>query len=259
MMEALAIFGRSPAAAAQFTVSEIGGGGDPRQLDFGPLRIWVRPRTTDLKVVRSCMLGEFDAILAMVRSEHDLIIDAGGYIGITSILFAQKFPKATIVCLEPNDENYEMAERNCAPWPNIRVLKCALAPRSGSVMLKDRGTGHWGFTVVDNDAQGRILRNVGETAAITVDELLSSCGKSGVDLLKLDIEGGEYALLRDKPAWIHQCGVIVAEMHDRICPGATRAFINATEGRTDVWTKGEKRVSIRADLADAAAKVDLAV
>lgn len=247
--EALAIFARAPGAACQYALSALNGSGPPQQLDFGSVKLWVRPGTTDLKVVRSCLLGEFDPVLDIIQSSEKLIVDAGGYIGLTSILFARRFPDSQIVCLEPNAENYAIAVKNCAGWPNIEVLQAALAPEGGVVQLKDRGTGHWGFTIAAVEQAPSHLRVIGEVGAVTIDEIMSRFGRSGIDLLKLDIEGGEYALLKDRPAWVAQCGVIVAEMHDRICSESTRAFINATEGRVDFWAKGEKRISLHPDIA----------
>lgn len=243
------MFLRRPVSAARYTLNSLLGRKTPVRLDVGGLLLWVRPRTTDLKVVRSCMLGEFQPALDLVQPQYGMVIDAGGYIGLTSIIFAEQFPDSLIVCLEPSAENFRIARQNCAPWPNIEVVNAALAPNHGRVTLKDPGTGHWGFTIADSHAQGRTLTPLGDVAAVTLDELLARFGKEGVDLLKLDIEGAEYALLKERPGWVDRCSVIVAEMHDRICPGATRAFINATDSRVDVWAKGEKRISVRAELA----------
>jgi FkbM family methyltransferase len=164
-------------------------------LDFGGMKLFVRPNTSDLQVVRSCLLGEFDSVLNLTPATHGFIIDAGGYIGVSSIIFAIWNPSATIVCLEPSLENYELAKRNCAPWPNIHVLNCALAATAGLVTLKDRGTGHWGYTIVDPDDEANLV-SVGQVETISVPEIMRRYNKTGIDLLKLDIEGAECEVLK---------------------------------------------------------------
>ena len=39
-------------------------------------------------------------------------IDAGGYIGTTAILYAQLYPQAKIIVIEPMPENLEMIRKN---------------------------------------------------------------------------------------------------------------------------------------------------
>lgn len=240
------LFARSPVASINYVSSSVIGQTRPVRLNFGGLRLWVRPGSRDLRVVRSCLLGEFDAACDLAPNRHGLIIDGGGYIGITSILFAKRFPEAKILCIEPNEENWSLAKANCAAWPNIEVVRGALSARGGVVTLRDRGTGHWGFTIVDGGEAGKSWTEIGRVDALSIDGLLEKYGRSGIDLLKLDIEGAECDLLDPRPAWIERCEVIVAELHDRICPTSTRAFINATEGRVDVWARGEKRISVKA-------------
>lgn len=249
--EAIGIALRSPANTARFLLAKVLGIQGQYCLDFGGLKLFVRPNTSDLQVVRSCLLGEFDSVLNLAPTIHGFIIDAGGYIGVSAIIFAIRNPSSTIVCLEPSQENYELAKRNCTPWPNIHVLNCALASTAGSATLKDRGTGHWGYTIVDPDGEQSLV-SVGQVETISVPEIMRRYNKAGIDLLKLDIEGAEYEVLKDRPSWIQDCEVVIVELHDRIRVECTRTFIKATEGRKDVWTKGEKRISVKSASSEVA-------
>lgn len=252
LIEAAHIFAANPVSALAFGFDSLRGiKGAPRQLSFRGIKLWVRPGSPDLKVVRSCLLGEFDEVYRHVPSNHNFIIDVGGYIGLVSILLAREFPDAQIVCLEPSSENYLLAEKNCAPYTNIDVMNVALLPTSDVVKLKDRGTGQWGFTVVEQSHDRADAKTIEEVQGVTIPQLLEQYGKSGIDLLKLDIEGGEYALLKDRPEWVADVGVVVAEIHDRICPGASKAFEDAMGDRREIMIQGEKRVSITARGTDA--------
>ncbi|ATW03118.1 FkbM family methyltransferase [Sphingorhabdus sp. YGSMI21] len=253
-LEAAAIFAANPINAIRFGIDHLRGKhGNSYRLSFRGIPLLVRPTTTDLQVVRTCLLGEFDEVMGRVGNEHGLIVDAGGYIGLVSILLARQFPAAQIVCLEPSSQNFALAKENCRPYSNIEVWNCALAPQSGQLTLSDRRTGPWGYTVVADSADGE-ARAMETVEAKSVTNILDHFNVSGIDLLKLDIEGGELALLRDSPDWVKKTDVIVIELHDRIAPGATDAFREAAVGRIDIPIKGEKFMSIRPD-SSAAAKV----
>jgi hypothetical protein len=83
-----------------------------------------------------------------------------------------------------------------------------------------------------------------ETQVITVPQLLRTYGRGGIDILKLDIEGGELELLTERPEWINTTRVIFAELHDRIAPGASAAFAAVSPGRKIRQCGGEKILSV---------------
>ena len=56
-----------------------------------------------------------------------LIIDIGAYDGRSSILFSEKFPKNSIIAFEPNKNSYQLALKNCADYPNIKIYNIALS------------------------------------------------------------------------------------------------------------------------------------
>lgn len=207
--------------------------------------IHIRTGTPDLRVAHSCLGGEFREALAQTRPTHGFIVDAGGYIGTAAIAFARAFPDSTVVCLEPHPENYALACRNTRDFPNVTVLNKALAPADTTTTLRNRSTGHWGYTTVAAPADARESLPIDDVAAVSIPTLLANFGKDGIDLLKLDIEGAEHDLLAGDTVWIGNTGVIVAELHDRIVAGCTQVFERATVGRKNFSDGGEKIVSVQ--------------
>lgn len=238
----------NPVEVGRFGLALVTGGGAPARLNFRGTELKVRPNSPDVLVVRSLMLGEFDEAISRVVLRSNLVVDAGGYIGATGMLFAKAFPKARIVVLEPSTENFALARENTRDFPNVTVLKAALAAEDGVVVLKDRGTGPWGFTIVNEAADKTAMAALGEVEAVSIPTLLKRFGAEGIDLLKLDIEGGEHDLLAARPQWVERCGVIVAELHDRIHPGCTAVFEAAMAGRRALPLVGEKIISLSPDL-----------
>jgi Methyltransferase FkbM domain len=49
---------------------------------------------------------------------------------------------------------------------------------------------------------------------VTIPEILEQAGWEEVDLLKIDIEGGEIAVFKDSSDWAQKVSVIVGELHN---------------------------------------------
>lgn len=207
--------------------------------------LWVRSGTHDLKVAASCLGGEFSKTFQKVTTlRHKFIIDAGGYIGSAAIAFARHYPQATVVTLEPSKANFEVLQKNIAGFGNIIAINSALSDAPGRRLLRDRGTGHWGFTLVDVD---RTSKGDEAVDCVTIQQVMTQFGADGIDIIKIDIEGGELPLLSGDTGWIEKTEYICIELHDRFAPGCSQAWQNATKGRTNGQLEGEKYDSQRTD------------
>lgn len=208
------------------------------------MTIYVRSGTPDASVSMSCARGEFASLFAEVPMlKHNLIVDAGGYIGTAAIAFARQYPEARILTLEPSTENFQMLQRNVAPYPNIIPVQKALSCKRGSARLLDRGTGEWGFTIVEKPENGH-SELLQEVESITINDIMSEYKTNGIDIIKLDIEGGEFDLLSKEIRWIHKTNAICIELHDRIKKGCTDIFKKSTIGRLNKKMPGEKYISL---------------
>jgi FkbM family methyltransferase len=224
----------------------IAGSRHPISVALPPYRLSVRPNTPDLEVARDLADGAFDeAIEAAKPLRHRFIIDAGAYIGTAAIAFARAFPDALIISLEPSNANFKMLCKNTQHLPNVVALNMALGRRVGKATLTNRNTGEWGFTLVQNPTDCPEPQKLHDTMTTTIPQLLRDWSKDGIDLLKLDIEGGERDLLADRPEWVASTRVICAELHDRIQPGCGDAFAAATAGRKNVKLQTERFVLSR--------------
>lgn len=211
--------------------------------------IFVRPCTPDLPIAQISFAGEFDAAIAAATPlKHHFIIDGGGYIGTAAIMLAKAFPDATIVSLEPSRENFAVLAINVAAYPNVIALNVALGPAEGATWLVDRGTSELGFSTVQQSADCAMPTRLHEVPVTTVPDLMRRFHASGIDLLKLDIEGAEHDLLQGRPDWIDNTRVILAELHERIVPGCEAVFADATATRRNLADASrEKILSIHPD------------
>jgi len=115
------------------------------------------------------------------------IVDLGANSGIAARFLSAMFPSARIVAAEPDPRNLARLHRNVAGLGQVRVVEAAVAPEPGTANFVVASEG-WASALSDGGpAEGTI-----EVACVTLDSLLDS-GKA--DLLKVDIEGGEWPLL----------------------------------------------------------------
>lgn len=208
--------------------------------------IFVRKGPPDLRVAASCLLfGEFRFLRSHLPATFDgVIVDAGGYIGTSALALSDLFPNAQIITVEPALENLEILSLNVLSNEKIRVIRGALVGSgAGSITLKDRGTGEWGYTVVQNPHDNPDSANLHETPTYRLQDLGVNCEDIG--LLKLDIEGGELDLLVQDSDSLGQIKVIVAELHDRIAPGCSEAFENLADDRFVAKVGSDKKLSVR--------------
>jgi FkbM family methyltransferase len=197
--------------------------------------VFIRLGTTDM-VVLSQVFTERQYDLALPFTPK-VIIDAGANIGLSAVFFANKYPEALVVAVEPEPSNYDMLLKNSAAHPNITPVRAALWKEPGQLKLEDPGEGHYGFktaALTEGVAvDGRLVQ------AMTVEDVLSRIGATAVDILKLDVEGAEKEVLENSAGWIGKVKVIMAELHERTKPGCTQVFAEATASFRDEFAKGE--------------------
>ena len=115
-----------------------------------------------------------------------VIVDAGANIGLTSIYFANKYPNATIIAIEPEESNYKLMLKNISSYDNIIPLNAAIWFKNEDLSVIDPGSGFWGYQVSKfTEECNTNLKSPG----ITIDTLMTKYSIDLIDLLKMDIEG----------------------------------------------------------------------
>jgi FkbM family methyltransferase len=194
-----------------------------------------RPGTTDIAVIRHVFkeqayniarLRRWPEIRAFLEAQHKrgrrpLIIDAGAHIGISAAFFALMFPTALVVAIEPEESNFELLSNNTKGL-NVRCIKAALASETQRARVLDPGEGHWGFRTERTDSEEGL-------PCVTLNSLYSEfCGSQTFPfLVKINIEGGEEDVFTRNTDWVHNTGIIIIELHDRILPkkAVSRPFL----------------------------------
>lgn len=168
--------------------------------------------------------------------EPTYIIDGGGNIGLTACFFATKFPKAAIVTIEPDTENYNLLQLNCKSYANIHTLQCGIWKNDTHLKIENTHVGNNAFTVTEsNDAGTDTIK------ALTILSVMEQFNMPHIDVLKLDIEGSEKEVFEENfEKWLPLTKVLIIELHDEMKKGCSRAVFNAVNKYDFSFdTKGE--------------------
>jgi len=152
------------------------------------------------------------------------IVDGGANVGFASLYFKGEFPQAQIHALEPHHHNAEAFRKNTAHLEGITLSQKALHHSDHALLrLTDEGFGSNGF-MTRSEASGNTVADV-ET--LSIGGVQKAMGWEAIDLVKLDIEGGEQALFEANLEWMESTRFIVLEFHERMVPSSSRPALQA--------------------------------
>jgi FkbM family methyltransferase len=154
-----------------------------------------------------------------------LIVDCGAHGGFATKFFAETYPRARIVALEPDEENFALAQSN-----NVQErisVRCAAVGNTDGRGRLDRGHNSLAHRI-DGDPDGR-------TPILSIQSILDEQRRSGARpfIVKIVIEGSEEDLFDRNTDWIDAFPVLIIELHDGMLPGAANArnFLREMAGR----------------------------
>lgn len=174
----------------------------------------IRPYTTDLILVKQLLMdnGEYDFIYSKefdYLKNSKFIIDAGANIGMFSRIIGEVCKNATIISIEPENDNYNLLQKNLNDKKYI-CKKNGLWNKKEKLIVIPSKMGEWGFTVEETN------ENKYDVFGIGIIDIMKEYNIDYIDILKMDIEGSEYEVFDNScEKWIDKVKVIIIEIHDR--------------------------------------------
>ena len=172
----------------------------------------LRLRTTDAFAAQKWLLRE-----TVVRT----IFDVGANVGQTAQRYHEMFPAAEIYSFEPFEEAFRALDARFRGVPQVRPRRFAVAEIAGARRLfvnRDNVTN----SLLPNREGAEELVGGGmmqadgavDVPTVTIDEFCSSEQVSGIDILKLDIQGSELMALQGARGALarHAVSVIYSEV-----------------------------------------------
>ncbi len=150
---------------------------------------------------------EFHATTASPR-----ILDCGANIGAASLFFKRQYPNARITAYEADPDLCAMTRRNLERngASDVDVVHAALWTSTGNVTFLAEGSDSGMIGGLAGAGEGLPVKTV-TVPSLRLRDVLS---EDRVDLLKLDIEGAEGAVLDDCAPVLDRVGAIVMDLHE---------------------------------------------
>lgn len=145
-------------------------------------------------------LAQKDILLRLKRTKP-VIFDVGAHVGSVTDIYLRMFPESTIYCFEPIPESAEGLRKKYAQDSRVRVFELALGNRRQTHSFHIGGRAGEMSSLSPRPRNGRryyrhLLKEVIQVKVETVNEFCQEHKIPRVDLIKLDIHGGEYDALR---------------------------------------------------------------
>lgn len=136
------------------------------------------------------------------------ILDCGANIGLASLFYKRRYPAARITAFEADPVLADLLARNMrANGADVDVRSAAVWTRDGEVAFRAEGAD-----------SGAIEGFAGELdaprVAVPSVRLADVIAREPVDLLKLDVEGAEGAILADCEPVLPQVRALVMDLHE---------------------------------------------
>ena len=133
------------------------------------------------------------------------VIDCGANIGLSVIYMKTLYPQAEIVAFEPDDANFRYLEKNVTSFgfTNVKIYKEAIWTANTYLNFQSEGS-----------LASRISEEGDRPIKVKATRLYDLLDRD-VDFLKIDIEGAEYAVLKDIKDRLGLVKHIFLEYHGR--------------------------------------------
>jgi len=150
-----------------------------------------------------------DSLAFQTSSASPRILDCGSNVGLASLCFRRHYPHARITAYEADPALCAMSKRNLERngAGDVDVLHAALWTSTGEVTFRAEGSDSG---MIDGLA-GAVDAKAMTVPSLRLRDVLAA---ERVDLLKLDVEGAEGALLADCEPVLDRVGAIIMDLHE---------------------------------------------
>lgn len=171
------------------------------------MRHLLKPLVTRYRQRRNLRLGlksrdPFVIARELIGAGADMIFDVGAHEGLAAMRYRGLFPEATIHCFEPFPESFAKLERVAQGLAPIELHAVALAAADGQAEFSvNRNSATNSLLASDERSavywRGDTPRTVGSlsVATRTLDAFAAERSIAQIDVLKMDVQGGEYDVL----------------------------------------------------------------
>jgi FkbM family methyltransferase len=181
----------------------------------------------ELRCIEGAVLIHEREMLSGLRAAlkpGNVFLDVGSNVGVFTVLAAKVLgPMGTVIACEPGTQAFQELETNIAlnELTNVKALKLALSDARSMKMLTTNKSncGNRLSELCGGDGQSEEVRTV------DYDSLVEEDGLPVPQVVKIDVEGHEYSVLRGMRRTLSSpsCAALFCEIHPRMLPAGVSA------------------------------------
>lgn len=156
-------------------------------------------------------------------TDPSAIIDLGANVGASVAFFRLRYPHASICACEPSPAVFGRLQQNVGTMKKVSLRRIAVTDRTGSMPF--RVSDESLMSSLDSSVPGRVVT----VETRTLDDLMADLSLDELDLLKIDIEGAEFEVLRSF-AGLDRTHAVVGEVHLDLIEQSLDEFFALLEG-----------------------------
>jgi len=151
--------------------------------------------------------------LDVEKNENLKIIDCGSNIGLSLLYFKLNYSNSEVIAFEPDQENYKLLKQNTDNWDfnKITLHQAAIWTENGDIAFSNTGNLGGKIENTSNSGQG-----ISKVKSVRLKDILIE----KIDLLKIDIEGAEYEVIKDCKDSLHFISNLFIEYHGKFTDGS---------------------------------------
>ena len=134
-----------------------------------------------------------EAYRIKLNKEPNVIFDLGSNSGFSVLYFKIKFPKALIYAFEPNLQIFNKLLLNCGQFSDVKCFNVAITDKEGEQDFFVNTKASLSSALVKRTGTDRVIK----AKTRNLDSIIKEFKISQIDLLKFDIEGGEYNAFKE--------------------------------------------------------------
>ena len=137
------------------------------------------------------------------------ILDCGANVGLASLFFRRRYPAARVTAYEADPALFAIlqANLNANGASDVEAMHAAVWTSAGQLTFRCEGSDSGMVDSLPGVVDGRSTT----VPSIRLRDVLE---REAIDLLKLDIEGAEHAVLTDCEPVLHKVNALVLDLHE---------------------------------------------
>lgn len=160
------------------------------------LQLDLRDRMQSVMFMKRCHEPETEMVFKEIAKTSQVFLDVGANIGYFSFLVKQMSPHAEVYSFEPLPQNIEAYKKNqqLNQFSKMHLQEVCVADQKGETefLIPPKEESGWGRMAHRDLFSGEKIKR----PVITLDQFCQEKQMGKVDLMKIDVEGYEYKVLK---------------------------------------------------------------